>query len=75
MQDFSIAVTEFLGRSYYGEVLVDGVPQHRLMGDELFRTPSIRAEALTTTVKMRLLDAARKMAKQKHIRPNDVVWP
>lgn len=71
---FSMVVTQFMGGAYYSEILVDDVPQRRLVGVERFRTAPVTAEALTDEVRARLKEMARKTAKTSHIRPGDIIW-
>jgi len=74
MHTFSAVVTQFMGRSYYAEVLIDEVPEHRLVGVEQFRTAPVSAEELTDQVRSDLRDLVRRQAKKLHIRPADIVW-
>ena len=74
MHSFSMVVTQFMGGAYYSEIVVDDVPQRRLVGVERFRTAPVTAEQLTDEVRARLKEMARKAAKKSHIRPGDIIW-
>jgi len=74
MHEFAIVVTEFMNRFHYAEVMCDGTAGRRLLGSEVFRTGPMQAEEFTA-VRNSLLEKARAMARERHIKPDNVAWP
>ena len=74
MHTFSAVVTQFMGRWYYAEILTDGVPDHRPVGVEQFRTAVVSAAELNDQVRAKLKDLVRSQARKLHIRPADIEW-
>ena len=74
MHTFTAVVTQFMGLSHYAGILIDDVPEHRLVGVERFRTSPVSAEELTDQVRAELKDLVRRQGKKPHIRPAEIVW-
>lgn len=75
MPAYTVVVTQFMGRSHFAEICVDGVPRGRLVGVPRFRTAPVSAEDLTAEVRAVLKRRVRDAAKQLYIRPGDIIWP
>lgn len=75
MHAYTVVVTQFMGRSLFAEICVDGVPQHRLVGVERFHTAPVSADGLTDEVRAVLEEQVRNAAKKLYVRPGDIIWP
>jgi hypothetical protein len=75
MPAYTVVVTQFMGRSHFAEICVDGVPRHRLVGVPRFRTAPVSAEELTDEVKAVLNKRVRSAARKLYICPGDIIWP
>jgi hypothetical protein len=74
MPAYTVVVTQFMGRSLFAEICVDGVPQRRLVGVQRFCTTPVCAEELTDEVKAALNTRVREAAKRLYIPPGDITW-
>ncbi len=75
MPAYTVVVTQFMGRSHFAEICVDGVPRHRLVGVERFRTAPVSAADLTDEVRAVLKERVRNAAKKIYVRPDEITWP
>lgn len=74
MHAYTVVVTQFMGRSLFAEICVDGVPQHRFVGVERFRTAPVSADGLTDEVRAVLEERVRNAAEERYIAPGDIIW-
>ena len=74
MHAYTVVVTQFMGRSFFAEICVDGLPQHRIVGVERFRTAPVSAKELTDEVRAVLKERVRNAAKRLYVCPGEITW-